>query len=136
MRYLILLLPVVLVACATPGSGSGTVLVETSSNGQPLEGASCLVSTSGDSWNVTTPATVPVGGASGDLRVVCNKGGYRTSEVIYRPSSPTNSNVGIGIGGGSGGHVGVGVGLGLGIPIALGGGNYYPSHITVDMNPQ
>jgi hypothetical protein len=134
MRYLILLLPVVLVACATPGSGSGTVLVETGSNGQPLEGAGCLVSTNAGSWNVTTPATIPVGSASGDLRVVCNKDGYRTSEVIYRPSSPTNSNVGIGIGGGGGGHVGVGVGLGLGIPIALGGG-YYPSRITVDMNP-
>lgn len=135
MRYLILLLPVVLVACATPGSGSGMVLVETGSNGQPLEGASCLVSTNAGSWNVTTPATIPVGSASGDLRVVCNKDGYRTSEVIYRPSSPTNSNVGIGIGGGGGGHVGVGVGLGLGIPIALGGG-YYPSRIIVDMNPQ
>jgi hypothetical protein len=134
MRYLILLLPVVLVACATPGSGSDTILVETSSNGQPLEGANCLVSTNAGSWNATTPATVPVGSASGDLRVVCNKDGYRMSEVIYRPSSPTNSNVGIGIGGGSGGgHVGVG--LGLGIPIALGGG-YYPSRITVDMNPQ
>jgi carbohydrate-selective porin OprB len=132
MRYLILLLPVVLVACATPGTGSGMVLVETGSNGQALEGANCLVSTNAGNWNVTTPVTVPVGSASGDLRVTCNKGGYRTSEVIYRPSSPTNSNVGIGIGGG-GGHVGVG--LGLGIPITLGSG-YYPSRITVDMNPQ
>jgi hypothetical protein len=131
MRYFILLLPCVLAACATMGS-NGTISIEAASNGQALAGANCTVNTNAGNWNVITPGTVAVGSASGDLRVVCNKNGYRTSEVIYRPSSPNNSNVGIGIGGGGGR---VGVGLGLGIPIGIGGGGY-PSRVTVEMNPQ
>jgi hypothetical protein len=131
VRYLILVLPLILSACATTGSGNGSVLVETTSNGQALPGANCNVTTGAGNWAVVSPATVPVGSASGDLRIICNKAGYRTSEVVYRPSSPTNSSIGIGIGGG--GRVGVGVGFG--IPIALGAGGY-PSKITVEMNPQ
>jgi hypothetical protein len=131
MRYLILSVSFALAACATTGSGNSVVSIETASNGQALPGASCSVNTGAGSWTVTTPATVPAGSPSGDLRVVCNKSGYRTSEVVYRPSSPVNSNIGIGVG--TGGRVGVG--LGFGIPLGLGRGGY-PSRITVDMNPQ
>jgi hypothetical protein len=131
MRYLILFVPFALAACATTGTGNGMIAIETASNGQSLSGAACSVSTAAGSWNVTTPATAPVGSPNGDLRVVCNKSGYRTSEVVYRPSSPVNSNIGIGVG--TGGRVGVG--LGFGIPLGMGGGGY-PSRITVDMNPQ
>lgn len=131
MRYLILSLSFLLGACAATGSSNGMVSVETTSNGQALPGASCNVNTGAGNWNVTTPASVPVGSPAGDLRVICNRAGYRTSEVVYRPSSPVNSNIGIGMG--TGGRVGVG--LGFGIPIGLGGGGY-PSRITVEMNPQ
>lgn len=131
MRYLILLLPVALAACATTGSGGG-IAIETASRGQPLPGANCVVSTNSGNWNIVTPATVAVGSGSGDLRVICKKDGYRTSEVLFRPSGPWGSNVGLGIGGG-GGNVGVGVGLNF--PISVGGGTY-PSRITVDLNPQ
>lgn len=132
MRYLILLLPLLTAACATTGSGGGTIAIDTRAGGQDLPGANCSVNTANGSWNVVTPATVAIGSASGDLRVVCNKQGYRTSEVIYRPSSSSGSSVGLGVGGG-GGNVGVGVGLNF--PIRLGGGSY-PSHVSVDMNPQ
>ncbi len=132
MRYLILSLPIALAACATTGSSGGSIAVETISRGQQIVGAHCNVSTNAGNWNVTTPASVPVGSASGDLRVTCNKDGYRTSEVLYKPSSSSGSNVGLGVGGG-GGNVGVGVGLSF--PISLGGGTY-PSRVTVDLNPQ
>jgi hypothetical protein len=132
MRHLVLLLPIALVACATTGSSGGRIAIETGSHGQTLAGANCSVSTNAGNWNVTTPAVVAVGSASGDLRVVCNKDGYRTSEMIYRPSSPLGSSVGLGIGGG-GEHVGVGVGLSF--PILLGGGTY-PSRVAVDLNAQ
>jgi hypothetical protein len=132
MRRLLYVLPFALAACATSGTGNGNIAIETTAGGQSLPGASCIVTTNSGRWNVVTPATAPVGSASGDLRVLCNKAGYRASEVVYRPSTPTNSNVGLGIGGGSGN---VGVGLGFGIPIGLGGGRY-PSTITVEMNPQ
>jgi hypothetical protein len=132
MRHLILLLPVVLAACATTGSTGGAITVETVSGGQALPGADCLVSTGAGSWNIRTPASVNVGSASGDLRVVCNKAGYRTSELVFKPSNPVGSSVGLGVGGG-GGNVGVGVGMNF--PIRVGSGSY-PSHVTVNMNPQ
>ncbi|HEY8606361.1 MAG TPA: hypothetical protein VIM12_04505 [Noviherbaspirillum sp.] len=131
MRHLILLLPIALAACATTGAGGGGMSIETTSRGQAVTGASCMVSTNAGSWNVVTPATLEGVSANGDLRVVCNKEGYRTSEVLYRPSNPLGSNVGLGVGGG-GGHVGVGVGLNF--PIRVGGGSY-PSRVTVDLNP-
>lgn len=131
MRRVMWLLPIVLTACSTTGSGNGNIAIDTTSRGQALSGASCIVTTGSGRWTLITPATAPVGSPRGDLRVICNKSGYRTSEVVYQPSSPTNSNVGIGLGGG-GSHIGVG--LGFGIPISLGGGNY-PSRITVEMNP-
>lgn len=133
MRHLILLLPIALAACATTGSSGGNVAIETAANGQSLPGAHCMVTTSSGSWNVTTPITLNVGGVNGDLRVVCNKEGYRTSEVIYRPSGPYGSSVGLGVAGGSGGNVGVG--LGMSVPISF-GGRGYPSRVTVNMNPQ
>jgi hypothetical protein len=132
MRYLILLLPVALVACATTGAGNSNIAIETTSRGQSLPGANCMVSAGTSNWNVMTPASVNVGSAGGDLRVVCNKDGYRTSEMLFRPSSPLGSSVGLGVGGGSGN---VGVGVGLNFPISIGGGTY-PSRVTVDLNPQ
>ncbi|RJF98744.1 hypothetical protein [Noviherbaspirillum saxi] len=132
MRHLILLLPLALAACATTGSGGSGIAIDTAAGGQALPGANCIVSTNAGNWNVLTPATVNVGSPNGDLRVICNKSGYRTSEMVFRPSNPLGSSVGLGAGGG-GGHVGVGVGLSF--PIRLGGGSY-PSRVTVDMNPQ
>ncbi|MGE5650514.1 hypothetical protein [Noviherbaspirillum sp. UKPF54] len=133
MRHLILLLTMTLAACATTGSGGHGLSVETVSHGQAVvTGANCTVSTGGASWNVITPATVPIESAGGDLRVVCSKPGYRTSELIVKPSSPVGSSMGVGVGGGSGN---VGVGVGLNFPIRMGGGGY-PSRVTVELNPQ
>lgn len=132
MRHLILLLPMAIASCATTGLSGGVINIETAAQGQALAGANCMVSTNAGNWNVVTPASVTVGSADGDLRVVCNKAGFRTSEMVFRPSTPFGSSVGLGVGGG-GGHVGVGVGLNF--PIRLGGGSY-PSRVTVDLNPQ
>lgn len=132
MRHLILLLPLALAACATTGSSGGNIAIETTLGGQAISAASCAVSTAAGNWNITTPGSVNIGAASGDLRVVCQKTGYRTAEMVFRPSSALGSSVGLGVGGG-GGNVGVGVGLSF--PIQLGGGTY-PSRITVDLTPQ
>jgi hypothetical protein len=136
MRHSILLvtamLGTLLTACATTGSDDGSVAVETRVGGQELVGANCVVSTNSGSWNIVTPATVPVGSANGDLRVVCNRQGYRTAETLYRPSSSSGSSVGLGVGGGG---RNVGVGLGMNLPIQL-GSRGYPGRVTVEMNPQ
>lgn len=128
-------------ACVTPPVGNDLV-IETASAGQFLPGANCTVQTTEGSFTVVTPATVPVRNTPGDLRVVCDRQGYRTSEVLYRGlgyggyggyNGYGGSGVGIGLGGGGGN---VGFGLGLGIPIGGGVNNSAPSRIVVEMTPQ
>ncbi|RZI40558.1 hypothetical protein EGT07_23270 [Herbaspirillum sp. HC18] len=133
MRYLIPLLPLAIAACATPGPSGGMISIETSSRGAEVAGANCQVNIGPSSWNVVTPATINAENVAGDLRVVCNKEGYRTSETIFRPSGNySGSSVGVGLGGGSGNVAG---GVGLSFPISFGSGTY-PSRVRVDLNPQ
>jgi hypothetical protein len=133
VRRYIYILPFILSACASVGSNNGNVAIETASNGQAMEGANCVVSNNSGQWNITTPASVPVGSPNGNLRVLCNKAGYRASEVVYQPSyGSSGSSVGLGVGS-WGRHTGGG--LGIGIPIGGFNRGGYPSTITVDMNP-
>ena len=133
-----LTLTLALGACVTPPV-SNDLAIETASIGQFLPGANCTVQTVEGSFTVVTPATVPVRDTPGDLRVVCDRQGYRTSEVLYRGlgyggyGGYGGSSVGIGLGGGGGN---VGFGLGLGIPIGGGANNSAPSRIVVEMTPQ
>lgn len=130
-RLLVVMLVSLVGACATTPE-SKTLLVDARSAGQPLAGASCVVHLGPQSFTVTTPATLPVGDAHGDLQITCNKPGYRSSELYFRAGSSNGSSVGIG-GGGGGAHLGVG----LGLSFPLGGGHSdYPPHVTVEMNPQ
>ena len=127
-------------ACATQPV-SNDLGIETASAGQFLAGANCTVQTVEGSFNVVTPATVPLRNTPGDLRVVCNLPGYRTSEVLYRGlgyggyngyGAYGGPNVGLGLGGGGGN---VGFGLGLGFPIGGVANNSGPSRIVVEMTP-
>jgi hypothetical protein len=120
-----------LAACATSGSNDGLVSIATASKGQALEGAQCAVNTRSASWTVMTPATINIGPGDGDLRIVCSKPGYRTSELILPPySGGSGSSMGLGMGGGSGN---VGMGVGLSFPLSTNG--WYPANIMVNMNP-
>jgi len=118
-------------ACAT-SPVSNDLGIETASAGQFLPGANCTVQTAEGSFNVVTPATVPVRNTPGDLRVVCNRQGYRTSEVLYRGLGYGGPGVGLGLGGGGGN---AGFGLGLGFPIGGAGNNNAPSRVVVEMTP-
>ena len=126
--------------CATKPPFDGRVEILTTSREQTLTGADCIVTTDAGSWTVQTPGHATVGDPSGDLRVVCNKAGYRTSEVIHRSRAGRGLNasgtrVGVGVGGGLGGYSGVGVSLGFGFPLT-GTASDYPSQVTVEMAPQ
>ena len=130
-RPIVLLLSSLLAACATGGPASNTLAIDTRSGGQPLAGATCLVHMGADTYTVTTPVTLPVGEARGDLQMTCNKSGYRSAELYYRATNAGGSSVGIGAGGGGGN-----LGLGLGMSFPLGGGHsVYPARLTVDMSP-
>lgn len=130
-------------ACSsTPQRPEGHIDILTTAQGQPLSGAECTVDTGAGSWRVVTPAVAEVGQARGDLRVVCNRAGFRTSEVLIRGGAgggayaPGGTSVGIGVGGGTWGrHSGVGISLGFGFPLSGGSRQRYPTQVIVDMTP-
>lgn len=134
------MLVTLLVSCASqPSPPAGQLQVLSTAQGKPLTGAACVVSNLSGSWNVQTPATVMVGDPNGDLRVVCEHPGYRSSEVIYRiPGggvSKSGTRVNVGVGGGSFGSAsGVGVSMGIGFPLGA-VRQRYPSQLTVDLTP-
>jgi hypothetical protein len=139
-RLLSVLTTLALGACASQPVNND-LGIETASAGQFLPGANCTVQTVEGSFDVVTPATVPLRNTPGDLRVVCNREGYRTSEVLYRGMGYGGYNgyggyggpsVGLGLGGGGGN---VGFGLGLGFPIGGVASNSGPSRIVVEMTP-
>ena len=134
IRISIILTTLLLTSCAGLTPYSGKVGILTTAKSQPLEDATCVVETGAGRWTVQTPGLVTVGQPVGDLRVVCTKSGYRTSEVIHRnPGGRTGSSrVGVGVAGGSGG--GMGISLGMGFPVG-GWGNDYPQQVVVDMTP-
>jgi hypothetical protein len=131
MRRLTLIVVGLLAGCASM-SGSRTLQIDTRSGGQPLPGAVCQVSLGRETFSVTTPARMDVSQAQGDLQMVCNKPGYRTSELYYRATSSSGSSVGLGVGGG-GSHVGLG--LGMNFPIQSGRSDY-PPQLTIDLTRQ
>ena len=138
----LIIFPVLLYGCAnTPQRPEGQVDILTTAQGAPLSGAECTVDTGSGSWKVVTPAVVNVGEPRGDLRVVCNRAGFRTSEVQVRGGNtgymPGSTRVGVGVGGGGwGSHSGVGISLGFGFPLGgFGRAPRYPAQVLVDMTP-
>ncbi len=138
--FLLCALVMTLAACATqPAPPVGQLQVVTLAQGKPLAGAECVVSNLSGSWQVTTPGMVMLGEPNGDLRVVCNHPGYRSSEVIYRlpvgALSNSGTRVSVGVGGGSfGTSSGVGVSMGFGFPLGS-SKQRYPAQLTVDLTP-
>jgi len=124
--------------CVGLPASSGKLDIRTTVASQALTDAHCVVETDAGKWTVVTPGAVQVGAAAGDLRVLCTKPGYRSSEVIVRfggSGSAAGTRVGVGIAGGVGSGSGVGISLGMGFPFS-GGRRDYPSEIVVEMTPQ
>lgn len=128
-----------LLGCASqPQRPEGQVEIGTTSQGKPLTGVDCTVRTLSGSWNVQTPGTIHVGSPNGDLQVVCNHPGYRTSEVIIRApaaAGASGTRVSIGVGGGFGGYSGGGMAVGIGFPVVPSRPSY-PASVVVDLTPQ
>ena len=136
-RFLSLFFVCMLSACSTLPPYSGKIAISTTSLSQPVTGASCEVRTDAGQWTIITPAIAPVGQLAGDLHVVCQLQGYRTSEVIFRSGARglQSSRVAVGAMGGSGGGGG-GVGLSIGLGLPIGDTQFtYPNEIVVDMTP-
>ncbi len=134
-----ILFPLLLAACASqPQRPPGQIEILSTTRGQPLPGARCVAETGAGSWTLQTPATIQVGEPRGDLRVVCQRDGYRSSEVVIRGGAggygPGSSRVGVGVGSGVGYGSGVGLSLGFGFPLAS-ARSRYPAQVVVEMVP-
>lgn len=142
-RAALMLFPLLLAACASqPQRPPGQIEILSTTRGQSLPGANCVAETGAGSWTLQTPATINVGEPRGDLRVVCQRDGYRSSEVVIRGGAggagTGGSRVGVGVGSGVGSGVGyrsgVGLSLGFGFPLAS-GRSRYPAQVIVEMVP-
>jgi hypothetical protein len=133
MRYPVLLLSLALTGCATTGPEHRGIHIETAVGGEPLAGTSCTVSTAAGRWNIVTPATIDVGEPSGDLRVLCEREGFRTAETIHRGFAVGGGGPSIGLGV-AGGSRGSGASIGMSVPFGQTAVRY-PARIRVDMNP-
>ena len=131
LRSLMPLLGLLLTACAITPPGEPGIALETAARGQPLAGATCVATIGPMRWDVTTPAVLAIGDARGALHIVCDKPGFRSSELIFRPESGVSSGVSAGFGSG-----GYGSGIGLGLSFPLGGASArYPKRLVIDLNP-
>ena len=143
--------PAAAAAIASPASSVGDLAGNTVFLGALAQQAAQAISTLGlpsdvstlaGQWPLQTPASVMVGEPNGDLRVVCDHPGHRSSEVVYRlPGSSlggignSGTRVSVGVGGGTFGSTsGVGVSMGIGFPLG-GVRQRYPSQLTVDLTP-
>ena len=125
------LLALMLGACAATAPADPAIMLETAVRGQPVAGATCAASIGPVRWDVTTPVVLAIGDARGELHIVCDKPGFRSSELIFRPEAGISSGVSAGFG--SGGYGG-GIGLGLGFPLG-GASARYPKRLVIDLNP-
>lgn len=76
-----------LTGCASIVSGTTQIIsVNTSMAGQPVDGAKCTLTNSKGTFYVTTPGTVPVHRAHGDLAVTCAKDALPTGIATVKSS--------------------------------------------------
>lgn len=110
--------------CASIVSGTTQdVLVQTHRNQHPVEGASCELTNSKGTYHVTSPGTVPINRAYGDLAVHCEKPGMDAGTATVASSAK-----GIAFG-----NVLIGGAIGAAVDTASGAAFEYPELIRVEM---
>jgi hypothetical protein len=116
--------PMLLSACASIVTGENQSLsVETMDQAKPVIGASCKLVNDKGTWFVTTPGTVTVHRAYGDLNVRCDKENLLPGIAVVKSSTKGMAFGNILLGGIIGGAIDAGTGAAYD----------YPSLITVEM---
>lgn len=112
--------------CASIVDGSNQSLsVKTMANATDLAGAQCTLKNSKGVWYVTTPGTVTVHRAYGDMNVDCLKPGY-VANANAVPSSTRGMAFGNILFGGL---------IGAGVDMSTGAAYDYPNPIIVNLQP-
>jgi hypothetical protein len=114
--------------CASISNGGTSEAVSVKTQKGPVEvaGADCVLTNSKGTWKVTTPGTVSVHRASGDMSVKCQKEGEADALATVQSSARKGAIAGnllmLGV---------VGVVVGGGIDASTGAAYNYPETITV-----
>lgn len=113
-----------LTGCASIVSGTSQIVsVETMQSAQPLVGAICKLENTKGVYYVTTPGTVTVHRAYGDMNIKCDKPGSATGVATVKSSTK----------GMMAGNILLGGVIGAGVDVATGAGYDYPYLMQVVM---
>lgn len=114
-----------LTGCASIVSGTNQVVsVETHAPAGAVSGASCKLQNEKGVYYVTTPGTVTVHRAYGDMTVTCDKTGLPTTVATFKSSTK----------GMLAGNILFGGAIGAGVDIASGAAYDYPALLQIMMN--
>lgn len=114
-----------LTGCASIVSGTNQVVsVETLSPAGKLDGATCKLQNDKGVYYVTTPGTVTVHRAYGDMNVSCDKAGVATGVATFKSSTK----------GMMAGNLLFGGVIGAGVDAASGAAYDYPALLQIMMN--
>lgn len=116
---------IALTGCASIVSGTNQVVsVETRLPGGKLDGASCKLQNDKGVYYVTTPGTVTVHRAYGDINVTCEKAGMAPGLASFKSSTKAMMA----------GNILFGGVIGVGIDAASGAAYDYPALLQIMMN--
>ena len=122
--FVALCLVALLPGCATIVGGlTQRVSVETKAQGAQVEGAECTLANSKGTWPVTTPGSVAIRRAYGDLSVTCKHDKWPDGTATVKSLTKGLAY----------GNVIVGGGIGVGVDIATGSAYDYPTLLTIEM---
>lgn len=114
-----------LTGCASIVSGTNQVVsVETRSPAGKLDGATCKLQNDKGVYYVTTPGTVTVHRAYGDMNVTCDKAGIESGVATFKSSTK----------GMMAGNLLFGGVIGAGVDAASGAAYDYPALLQIMMN--
>jgi hypothetical protein len=114
-----------LTGCASIVSGTNQVVsVETRAPGGKVEGATCKLQNDKGVYYVTTPGTVTVHRAYGDMNVTCEKAGMTAGMANFKSSTK----------GMMAGNILFGGVIGAGVDAASGAAYDYPALLQIMMN--
>jgi hypothetical protein len=111
--------------CATITTGTNQSLsLETRHRGQQVAGAACKLSNDKGTWFVTTPGSVVVSRAYGDMAINCTHERYSAGSMIVGSSTKAMAF----------GNIIIGGVIGAAVDIGTGSAYDYPSLITLELD--
>ena len=122
-RFIVLLFPVIFVACASvTGTKLQPVSVSTLCNGQQINDVMCTLTNDKGQWFVKSPGTVTINKSYEDMTIDCKKDDLTGTSKFQSKAE-----------GGAWGNILAGGGIGYLVDRNTGAGFSYPTNLTVQL---